>query len=96
VARLGGDEFVILFADEPGRAALEERAQRIQSALRRPIDIGAGQVVGIDSSVGVAMAPKDGYTLEELLMAADAALYRAKETGRGCYRFSSTETARAA
>ena len=96
VARLGGDEFVILFADEPGRAALEERAQRIQSALRRPIDIGAGQVVGIDSSVGVAMAPKDGYTLEELLIAADAALYRAKETGRGCYRFSSTETARAA
>jgi diguanylate cyclase (GGDEF)-like protein len=97
VARLGGDEFVILFADAPGHAALEERAQRLQAALRHPIAIGPdGQVVGIDSSVGVATAPQDGYTLDQLLTAADVALYRAKEAGRGCFRFSGTETARAA
>jgi diguanylate cyclase (GGDEF)-like protein len=97
VARLGGDEFVILFADAPGHAALEERAQRLQAALRHPIAIGPdGQVVGIDSSVGVATAPQDGYTLDQLLTAADVALYRAKEAGRGCFRFSGTEMARAA
>lgn len=96
VARLGGDEFVILFADEPGHAALEERAQRLQSILRRPIDIGAGQGVGVDSSVGVATSPQDGYTLDELLVAADLALYRAKEAGRGCFRFSGTQATRAA
>ena len=95
VARLGGDEFVILFADAPSRAALEERAQRLQAALRQPIDIGSGQVVDIDSSVGVATAPQDGYTLDQLLTAADVALYRAKEAGRGCFRFSGSEHARA-
>lgn len=96
VARLGGDEFVILFADEPGQAALEERAQRLQVTLRRPIDIGAGQMVVIDSSVGVATAPQDGYTLDELLVAADLALYSAKEAGRGCYRFQAAKGLRAA
>jgi diguanylate cyclase (GGDEF)-like protein len=97
VARLGGDEFVILFADAPSHAALEERAQRLQAALRQPIDIGSsGQAVDIDSSVGVATAPQDGRTLEQLLMTADAALYRAKEAGRGCFRFSGSEAARAA
>ena len=96
VARLGGDEFVILFADDPGLAALEERAQRLQAALRRPIDIGSGQVVGIDSSVGVATSPQDGYSLDELLMAADMALYRAKGAGRGCFRFQAAEGLRAA
>jgi diguanylate cyclase (GGDEF)-like protein len=93
VARLGGDEFVILFADAPGHAALAERAQRLQAALRHPIAIGSGQTVEIDSSVGVAMAPQDGRTLEQLLMTADAALYRAKEAGRGCFRFHGSEAA---
>jgi diguanylate cyclase (GGDEF)-like protein len=87
VARLGGDEFVILFADAPGQAALEERAQRLQSALRQPIALSPTLTVGIDSSIGVATAPQDGRTLEQLLMAADAALYQAKEAGRGGFRF---------
>jgi len=91
VARLGGDEFVILFADDPGLAALEERAQRLQAALRRPIDISSGQAVSIDSSVGVATSPQDGYSLDELLMVADTALRRAKEAGRGCFRFHDSQ-----
>ncbi|MEI8267489.1 MAG: diguanylate cyclase [Betaproteobacteria bacterium] len=96
VARLGGDEFVILFADDPGQAMLEERAQRLQAALRGPIDIGSGRMVGIDSSVGVATSPQDGCSLDELLIAADLALYRAKEAGRGCFRFQAAEGLRAA
>jgi predicted signal transduction protein with EAL and GGDEF domain len=64
-------------------------AQRLNEALSL-----AG--MGIDSSVGVATSPQDGRTLEQLLMTADAALYRAKEAGRGCFRFSGSEAARAA
>jgi diguanylate cyclase (GGDEF)-like protein len=96
VARLGGDEFVILFADAPDQAALEERAQRLQSALRQPIALSPTLTVEIDSSVGVATAPQDGRTLEQLLMAADAALYQAKEAGRGGFRFHSSAPAHAA
>jgi diguanylate cyclase (GGDEF)-like protein len=87
VARLGGDEFAVLFSDAPGRAALEERAVRMQTALRRPIAIGPNQMVAIDSSIGMALAPQDGKTLEELLLAADAALYGAKDRGRGRFEF---------
>jgi diguanylate cyclase (GGDEF)-like protein len=87
VARLGGDEFVILFGDAPGRAALEERAARLQASLRQPIDISARQTVGIDSSIGVAIAPQDGRTLEQLLLAADTAMYGAKDAGRGRFLF---------
>ena len=87
VARLGGDEFAVLFSDAPGRAALEERAVRMQTALRRPIAIGPNQMVAIDSSIGVALAPQDGKTLEELLLAADTALYGAKDSGRGRFEF---------
>ena len=87
VARLGGDEFVILFGDAPSRAALEERAARLQAALREPVAIGPGQTVGIDSSIGVAMAPQDGRTLEQLLLAADTAMYGAKDAGRGRFLF---------
>jgi diguanylate cyclase (GGDEF)-like protein len=87
VARLGGDEFVILYGDAPNRAALEERAARLQTALRQPISIGANQTVSIDSSIGVAMAPQDGRTLEQLLLAADTAMYGAKDAGRGRFLF---------
>ena len=87
VARLGGDEFVILFGDTPSRAALEERATRLQAALREPIAIGPGQTVVIDSSIGVAMAPQDGRTLEQLLLSADTAMYGAKDAGRGRFLF---------
>lgn len=87
VARLGGDEFVILYGDAPNRAALEERAAQLQAALREPILIGGDQPVGIDSSIGVAIAPKDGRTLEQLLLAADTALYGAKGAGRGRFLF---------
>jgi len=87
VARLGGDEFVILFGDIPSRAALEERATRLQAALREPIAIGPGQTVVIDSSIGVAMAPQDGRTLEQLLLSADTAMYGAKDAGRGRFLF---------
>ena len=87
VARVGGDEFVILFGDAPTPLALQERATRLQGSLRQPIRITMDCSVQIDSSIGVAIAPQDGDSLEALLQAADAAMYAAKEAGRGGFRF---------
>jgi diguanylate cyclase (GGDEF)-like protein len=90
VARLGGDEFAIVqvSADQPiGSTAL---ATRIIKAVGEPFDIRGHQVV-IGASVGIALAPHDGVDPDRLLKNADMALYRAKEDGRGIYRFFESE-----
>ncbi|AVA26541.1 MULTISPECIES: PAS domain S-box protein [unclassified Rhizobium] len=85
VARLGGDEFAIILpaaTDEDGACHL---AQRIIELLYEPFTIeGVSATVG--ASVGIAFAPDDGATANELMKAADIALYSAKSSGRGTYR----------
>ena len=91
VARLGGDEFgVILDCVQPeeSSAAASALAQRIIASVGRPIRVG-DQVVEVGASVGIAICPTDGTDPETLLRAADMAMYRAKEGGRGSYRFFS-------
>ena len=86
VARLGGDEFAIVqvSADQPmGATALARGSSR---QLSEPFDVDGHQVV-IGASVGIAVAPDDGDDPDCLLKNADMALYRAKEDGRGIYRF---------
>ncbi|TPG37497.1 EAL domain-containing protein [Roseomonas nepalensis] len=85
-ARTGGDEFVILLSltDEPGRA--QALAKRLLGALSQPFDLGFAEVT-ISLSAGVALFPEDGATAEEVLRAADIALYRAKECGRADVAF---------
>ena len=85
-ARTGGDEFVILLAltDEPDRA--QALAERLLGTLSHPFDLGFAEVT-ISLSVGVALFPEDGATAEEILRAADIALYRAKEGGRADVAF---------
>ena len=77
VARLGGDEFAVLI-EEAARDA-ERVAARIREALREPLDLG-GSGVRVSASVGVAMSSGvPGDRPEDLLRAADAAMYRAKK-----------------
>ena len=86
VARLGGDEFAIVQvgSDQPvGSTAL---ATRLVKEISQPFDVQGHQVV-IGASVGIAIAPNDGNNPDHLLKGADMALYRAKEDGRGTYRF---------
>jgi diguanylate cyclase (GGDEF)-like protein/PAS domain S-box-containing protein len=81
IARLGGDEFVILMTDldtVPGGLAI---AERVLAAVGNSIEIN-GQVMPIGASIGVAFAPHDGKTGEDLLRAADLAMYDAKSRGR--------------
>jgi len=90
VGRLGGDEFQIILPDIDDRGRLGEIAARIVQMLSQPYSIeGLRAVIG--TSVGIAVAPYDGITADELVKAADLALYAAKGDGRGQYRFYSGE-----
>lgn len=85
LARLGGDEFAILVQD-CDRTGAGELAGRIVAAVSGSLLLERGEV-GIGTSIGVALIPRDGGTSSELLRSADLALYRAKEDGRGCFTF---------
>ena len=81
VARLGGDEFVALLNGDRMQAAATS-AQRLVDAVSQPL-IAGGQTIQVGASVGVALSPVHGDTPEDLLGAADLALYKAKAAGRG-------------
>ncbi len=86
VARLGGDEFAILQANPAGAAAASSLAELVAEAVARPFLIEGREVV-VGSSIGIAMAPQDGVSAEELLRRADLAMYQAKADGTGTFRF---------
>jgi diguanylate cyclase len=83
MARLGGDEFAILVPDITGAAA-GRLAESILEALRDPNDTPE---ITIATSIGIALSPDDAVDRQALLNHADVALYRAKQEGRGTYRF---------
>jgi diguanylate cyclase (GGDEF)-like protein len=86
VARLGGDEFVVLVTDlaEEGQATLV--ADRIRDALAEPFECGGHRFV-VTPSIGIALYPKDGSDIEDLLVKADMAMYKAKDQGRNGHAF---------
>jgi diguanylate cyclase (GGDEF)-like protein/PAS domain S-box-containing protein len=86
VARLGGDEFVIVqaLAEQPQLSAT--LARRVIEAIAAPYEI-KGHQVEIGVSIGVATYPEDGETAAALLKNGDTALYRAKNAGRGQFKF---------
>lgn len=90
-ARLGGDEFVVVqigVEDQPAAAA--ELCTTLLEVLSAPVTY-ADQDLQVGASLGVSLYPDDGATGEALLANADMALYRAKEDGRGSYRFFKRE-----
>jgi diguanylate cyclase (GGDEF)-like protein len=90
IGRLGGDEFQIMLPDIDDRGELGDLAMKIITMLRQPYSLDDGRCV-IGASVGIAIAPHDGVTREEIVRAADLALYAAKNGGRAQYRFFSGE-----
>ena len=86
VARLGGDEFAIVKAETRDRGQLTALAEQILDSLRIPAHC-KGQEVPIEASIGIAIAPDDGLSLEDLFKNADLAMYAAKSDGRRTYRF---------
>jgi diguanylate cyclase (GGDEF)-like protein/PAS domain S-box-containing protein len=86
VARIGGDEFVVLLPQIPNADEVAKFAQRILQAFREPF-VFNGYRPNITTSIGIAVYPKDGRDIENLLKNADTAMYWAKEQGRDIYRF---------
>ncbi|MBA2402970.1 MAG: EAL domain-containing protein [Bradyrhizobium sp.] len=90
VARLGGDEFAVIeYVENPVVEAVAV-AERIRTALCEPFDLGDNRVI-VGTSIGIAVAPRDGTDSDEILKKADLALYSAKNGGRGSFRFFEPE-----
>jgi diguanylate cyclase (GGDEF)-like protein len=85
VARLGGDEFAILLCGIQSPRDAERVMQKMLRSLREPINIGR-RTIAASGSFGVALFPAHGTRVTDVFKHADAALYRAKHTGRA--RFS--------
>ncbi len=87
LARLGGDEFAILLEDVDSISTIEEVAQRILTALQRPVEVNELALLA-SASIGISYCQLDapGLIPDELIRRADIAMYEAKRDGRGVYR----------
>jgi len=86
VARMGGDEFTIVLTDLPDADSAATAARKILEVMAVPFTI-EGRELFITTSIGISLYPRDGEHLEDLLKAADMAMYHAKEQGRDTYQF---------
>ncbi|EME68770.1 response regulator [Paramagnetospirillum caucaseum] len=88
VSRVGGDEFVVVVEEigRPGEAAMV--ARKIIETLGTPI-VYQGHDCQVGASIGIAVFPDDGNTMDEVSKAADVAMYRVKHSGRNGYCFYS-------
>jgi diguanylate cyclase (GGDEF)-like protein len=94
-ARLGGDEFAVILASDVSPNEVSDFSARLIEVLSASYDIDGVEVV-IGASIGIALAPSDGSSSEELMRNADMALYRAKSDGGGVHRFFEREMDRIA
>ncbi|HDH01664.1 MAG TPA: GGDEF domain-containing protein, partial [Nitrospirae bacterium] len=87
-ARYGGEEFAVILPDTPLKQA-ELVAERLRSSVAGHPFFVDGKTVSLTISIGIASFPEDADTKEELIKAADRALYCAKNGGRNrVYRFT--------
>ena len=82
VGRLGGDEFAIVIRDASETGYVDKVARKVIDHLSRPYEI-AHHTLYVGASVGYAIGPRDGATVEDLMRNSDLALYRAKDEGGG-------------
>jgi diguanylate cyclase (GGDEF)-like protein len=81
-ARLGGDEFLVLLDDVDTLQAALAVARRLSEALQEPYDIGSDRL-SVGASIGVSVGPAGFETADEMVAAADTAMYDAKGLGQG-------------
>jgi len=84
IGRLGGDEFVVLLEEVADEAAAEQIAERIVVSFEQPFDLSAGEHFA-KASLGIALSDEPDSLPATLIRDADAAMYQAKERGRGRY-----------
>lgn len=86
IFRYGGDEFMILSEQIEEIGAYEEKVKRIQKVFSFPFSL-AMQEFSMTTSIGIAIAPRDGKNIQTLLKNVDIAMYAIKKTGRNTYCF---------
>ncbi|GAB5483132.1 MAG: EAL domain-containing protein [Parasphingorhabdus sp.] len=82
--RLGGDEFAIVIKDASDSQYMDTLGKKIIDTLSRPYEVDQ-HTLYIGASVGTAIGPRDGRTVEMLMRSADLALYRSKDQGGGAH-----------
>jgi len=95
VARLGGDEFVLLLQDVKQDAAAEMVARKVNEVLAQPYVL-SDREYWVTASIGISVFPRDACDPDELVRAADMALYQAKRMGRNNFQFYSEKMNEAA
>ncbi|RKZ95666.1 MAG: signal transduction protein [Gammaproteobacteria bacterium] len=88
IARLGGDEFTLILSDIPSSKVASDLAEKIIKEISVPIKLQEHEHF-LGASVGISLYPEDSVDKEILIRNADAAMYHAKENGRGHYQFFS-------
>lgn len=88
IARLGGDEFTVFLSHLDNADETANVTQRIIDSISQPITVD-GYEVSVTPSIGIAMYPENGTTVQELMKHADVAMYQAKEGGRRTFKYYS-------
>ncbi|WP_019937656.1 EAL domain-containing protein [Bordetella sp. FB-8] len=93
VSRLGGDEFTVLLSVVSSAADVARLIEdRLLPLIREPHSL-EGRTLQVECSIGIAMYPDDGETIEVLMQNADAAMYHAKSSGRNLVKFFAADMA---
>ncbi len=87
-SRIGGDEFTLIIPNLVDKKSSAGFAEKIINLFKKPFIISDKEVF-ISPSIGIALYPDDGDSVEELLKNADAAMYRAKKVGKNTFRYYS-------
>ncbi len=86
VSRMGGDEFAIILQDIPAKISVVNVAQKILKSIAQPLELN-GIKIEVSTSIGIAFYDGHVMTMDDLLKAADTAMYEAKSEGRNNFQF---------
>jgi len=86
LARLGGDEFGVILGGLRERRDAGRVAEKILGALSAPVEL-RGHRLYITASIGIALGPDDADTVDEMMVAADVAMYQAKDGGKNTFNY---------
>jgi len=95
VARVGSDEFAVFLGDMEHADKVRQAAENVRAALARPFTEGALELY-VTVSIGMALSPRDGTDMTELLIKAETAMFRAKGLGGNNYQFYANDMCAAA